>query len=148
MATRGLPQWPHLGHDTDALPEVERLILDAARAWADDGPAGPMGEAAIVLAAAGAEGAALLLDPLLRSLSTLNLASPLCPHVTETECALLLAIAAAQQGSRSLALGLLHRLAPPLAAYRVMPSLIAAATALRRGGHVMAPALDRLRTRP
>lgn len=142
MATRGLPAWPHLGHDADGLPEAERLLLDAARAWAAEGPAGPMAEAAIVLASSGIEGVALMLDPLLRALPALHLAGPLCPHVTETESALLLAVAAAQQGSRSLALGLLHRLAPPLTAYRATPLLVGLACALKRGGHVLAPAFE------
>ncbi|MBS7812874.1 hypothetical protein [Roseococcus pinisoli] len=142
MATRGLPAWPHLGHDSDALPEAERLLLDAARAWAAEGPAGPMAEAALILASAGTEGAALMLDPLLRCLPTLHLAGPLWPHVTESESALLLAVGAAQQGSRSLALGLLHRLAPPLTAYRALPLLVGLACALKRSGQVLATALE------
>lgn len=142
MATRGLPAWPHLGQDSEALAEAERLLLDAARAWAADGPAGPMAEAAIVLAAGGSEGVALMLDPLLRALPALHLAGPLCPHLSESESALLLAVGAAQQGSRSLALGLLHRLAPPLTAYRVMPLLVGLACALKRGGHVLAAAFE------
>ncbi|WP_421994565.1 hypothetical protein [Roseococcus sp.] len=145
MATRGLPAWPHLGQDSDGLPEAERLLLDAARAWASDGPAGPMAEAAIVLAAGGVEGSALMLDPLLRSLPTLHLAAPLCPSVTESESALLLAVSAAQHGSRSLALGLLHRLAPPLTAFGATTLLVGLACALKRGGQLLAPALDRAR---
>jgi hypothetical protein len=132
MATRGLPTWPHLNDTVDSLPEAERLILDAARAWAGLGPAGPVGEAALILAAAGAEGTALLLDPLLRALPGLHPGCPLCPNIHQTEAALLLAIGAVQQGRRSMALGLLHRLAPPLGAYRAMPALIHIACALRR----------------
>ena len=142
MATRGLPAWPHHGQDSDTLPEAERLLLDAARAWAAEGPAGPMGEAAIVLAAGGIEGAALMLDPLLRGLPTLHLAGPLSAHVTETESALLLAVGAAQQGSRGLALGLLHRLAPPMTAYRLLPLLAGLACALKRSGQALAPAFE------
>jgi hypothetical protein len=141
MATRGLPTWPHLNQSADDLPEAERLLLDAARAWAGPGPAGPIGEAALVLAAASAEGAALRLDPLLRALPGLRMCCPLCPNINATESALLLAIAAVQQGQRSMALGLLHRLAPPLAAYRAMPALIHLAGALRRGGVTFAPRL-------
>jgi len=48
MATRGLPTWPLAGTEADTLPEGERLLLDAARAWAAGGPAGPVGEAALV----------------------------------------------------------------------------------------------------
>jgi hypothetical protein len=54
---------------------------------------------------------------------------------------LLLAIGAVQQGRRSMALGLLHRLAPPLGAYQAMPALIHLACALRRGGITLAPRL-------
>jgi hypothetical protein len=142
MATRGLPAWPHLGQDSEVLPEAERLLLDAARAWAAKGSAGPMAAAAIVLAAGGTEGAALVLDPLLRNLPTLHLAGPLCPHITESESAMLLAVSAAQQGSRGLALGLLHRLAPPLTAYRALPLLVGLACALKRSGHVLAAAFE------
>ena len=141
MATRGLPTWPHLNDSPDNLPEPERLLLDAARAWAGPGPAGPVGEAALVLAAAGVEGAALRLDPLLRSLPGLQMCCPLCPRINPTESALLLAIAAVQQGRRSMGLGLLHRLAPPLGAYRAMPALIHLAGALRRGGVTFEPRL-------
>ncbi|WPB83971.1 hypothetical protein [Sediminicoccus rosea] len=141
MATRGLPTWPHLNECADNLPDPERLLLDAARAWAGPGPAGPVAEAALVLAAAGIEGAALRLDPLLRALPGLQLACPLCPAIHTTEAALLLAIGAVQQGRRSVALGLLHRLAPPLAAYRAMPALILLACALRRGGVTFEPRL-------
>jgi len=141
METRGLPTWPHLGKSPDALPDAERLILDAARAWAGPGPAGPIGEAALVLASHGAEGMALLLDPLLRALPGLLPACPLCPIVSPSEAAFMLAISTAQHGTRGLALGLLHRLAPPLGAYRAMPALIQFAGALKRGGISLAPAL-------
>lgn len=141
MATRGLPTWPHLNDQADSLPEPERLLLDAARAWAGRGPAGPMGEAALVLAAAGAEGTALLLDPLLRALPGLQLGCALCPIVNQAEAALLLAIGAVQQGRRGMALGLLHRLAPPLGAYRAMPGLIQLGLALKRGGVTLATPL-------
>jgi hypothetical protein len=141
MATRGLPTWPHLNDTADSLPDPERLILDAARAWAGPGPAGPVGEAALILAAAGAEGAALLLDPLLRGLPGLQPGCRLCPNIHQTESALLLAVSAVQQGRRSMALGLLHRLAPPLAAYRAMPALIHLACALKRGGVTLEPRL-------
>lgn len=141
MATRGLPTWPHLNDQADSLPEPERLLLDAARAWAGRGPAGPVGEAALILAAAGAEGTALLLDPLLRRLPGLQLGCALCPIVNQPEAALLLAIGAVQQGRRGVALGLLHRLAPPLGAYRAMPGLIHLGLALKRGGVTLATPL-------
>jgi len=141
MATRGLPTWPHRGESPDALPEAERIILDAARAWAGPGPAGPVGEAALILASQGAEGMALLLDPLLRALPGLHPGCPLCPVVSSSECAFLLAISAAQHGTRGLALGLLYRLAPPIGAYRAMPVMIQLACALKRGGITLTPAL-------
>ena len=34
MATRGLPAWPYTGTAPEDLPAAERLLLDAARAWA------------------------------------------------------------------------------------------------------------------
>ncbi len=141
MATRGLPTWPHLNETADSLPDPERMRLDAARAWAGPGPAGPVGEAALILAAAGAEGTALLLDPLLRALPGLEPGCQLCPNIHQTESALLLAIAALQQGRRSVALGLLYRLAPPLGAYRAMPVLIHLACALKRAGVTFEPRL-------
>lgn len=137
MATRGLPTWPHLNDQADSLPEPERLLLDAARAWAGRGPAGPVGEAALILATAGAEGTALLLDPLLRALPGLTLGCTLCPVINQPEAALLLATGAVQQGRRGVALGLLHRLAPPLGAYRAMPGLLHLALALKRGGVIL-----------
>lgn len=141
MATRGLPTWPHLNDQAETLPEAERLLLDAARAWAGRGPAGPVGEAALILASAGAEGTALLLDPLLRGLPGLTLGCTVCPVVNQAEAALLLAISALQQGRRGMALGLLHRLAPPLGAYRAMPGLIHLALALKRAGVSLATPL-------
>lgn len=141
MATRGLPAWPLLNETADSLPDPERLLLDASRAWAGAGPAGPVGEAALILAAAGAEGTVLLLDPLLRALPGLQPGCRLCQNIHQTEAALLLAIGAVQQGRRGMALGLLHRLAPPLAAYRAMPALIHLACALKRGGVSVEPRL-------
>lgn len=131
MATRGLPTWPFLNESPDNLPEAERLILDAVRAWA---LRGSLAEAALILASAGVEGTALLLDPVLRELPGLHLACPLCPVVTRGEASLLLALSAVQHNGRGVALGLLHRLAPPLGAYRAMPALINLGLALRRGG--------------
>ena len=137
MATRGLPTWPWLDTEPAALPEPERLLLDALRGWASPGPAGPVPQAALLLAAGGAEAASLPLDALLRTLPGLRPGCPLCPRLAAGEAALLHATAAAQQGRRSLALALLHRLAPPLAAYRAMPALIAMACALKQTGHLL-----------
>jgi hypothetical protein len=139
MATHGLPAWPLLGAEPDSLPEAERLVLDALRAWAGDGPAGPVAAAALVLASAGAEAAALPLDAAWRGLPGLVVRAPLCPCVAAEEAHLLQALAAAQAQRRSLALALLHRLAPPLAAYRAMPALLIAGNALRRAGVALGP---------
>lgn len=141
MATRGLPTWPWLDTEPADLPDPERLLLDALRGWAAPGPAGPVPQAALLLAAGGAEAASLPLDALLRALPGLTPACPLCPRLSAGEAALLHAAAAAQHGRRSLALALLHRLAPPLAAYQAMPALIALACALKHTGHLLRRAL-------
>jgi hypothetical protein len=134
MATRGLPAWPLIGTEADSLPEAERLVLDAARAWAAPGPAGPMAEAALVLAAAGVEGVALPFDAALRTLPGLRLQWLLCPNVSRAEATLLMALASAQAGRRAVALALLHRIAPPLSAYRAVAELSVMGCVLRRGG--------------
>lgn len=141
MATRGLPAWPLIGQATDTLPEAERLMLDAARAWAAAGPAGPLGEAALVLAAGGVEGVALPLDAALRALPGLCLSWPLCPRVAQGEATLLMAVAMAQAGRRGVALALLQTLAPPASACRAVAELAVLGCVLRRGGLVLAPPL-------
>jgi hypothetical protein len=138
MATHGLPAWPLLGQDCDSLPDAERLVLDAIRAWAGPGAAGPLGAAALVLASVGTEALALPLDAALRDLSGCVMAPPLSPRLTDEEAALLQSVAAQQACRRSLALGLLHRLGPPLAAYRATPALITVAGGLKRAGQVLA----------
>lgn len=139
MATHGLPTWPLLGTSPESLPEGERLVLDALRRWAGDGPGGPLGEASLVLASAGAEGAALPLDAAWRALPGLAVRAPLCPCLAPEEAHLLQALAAGQALRRSLALALLHHLAPPLGAYRAMPAVLVAAAALRRTGVWLSP---------
>lgn len=134
MATRGLAAWPLRDAEIAALPDAESLLLDAIRAWAAPGPAGPQGQARLVLAAGGAHAAAAPLDALLRALPGLALGCPLCRRVHGPEASLLLAAACAQQGGRGVALALLASLAPPLAAYRAMPALIHVAAALRGAG--------------
>ena len=134
MATRGLPAWPLIGQETDTLPEPERLVLDAARAWTGNGPAGPMGAAALVLAASGMEGAALPFDAALRALPGLHMQWPLCPAVSRGEATLLMALSVVQSGRRALALALLHNLAPPLSAYRAVAELSVMGCVFRRGG--------------
>jgi hypothetical protein len=98
-----------------------------------------MAEAALVLASAGAEGVALPLDAAWRALPGLIARAPLCPGIAPEEAHLLQALAAAQFGRRSLALALLHRLASPLGAYRAMPAVLVAASALRRSGVWLSP---------
>lgn len=136
MATRGLPSWPWLDAEAADLPEAEALALDAMRAWAEGGAGGSMAQAALVLASAGAEGAALPLNAALHALPGLVPACRVCPGVSWGEADFLLALTAAQAGRRSLALAMLHRLAPPLAAYQAMPGVIGVACALRRSGLV------------
>jgi hypothetical protein len=58
-----------------------------------------------------------------------------------SEASLLLAPGAAQHRRRSMALGLLDSLAPPLGAYRAMPALISLAMALRCGGAILSHGL-------
>ena len=70
----------------------------------------------------------------MRALPGLHPSCQLCPRMNDGEGALLLAIAAAQRGRRSLALALLHRLAPPLAAYQAMAALLSLACTLKHGG--------------
>ena len=82
MATRGLPTWPWLHSEATDLPEPERLLLDALRGWAAPGPGGPLPQAAMLLAADGAEAAALPLDALLRALPGLRPGCPLCPRAS------------------------------------------------------------------
>lgn len=134
MATRGLPEWPLCRLDADSLPEAERLVLDAIRRWGAGGPAGPLGEAALVLAAAGAEGAALPLDGALRALAPWRPEAPLAPRLAPGERALLLACAALQRGRRPLALALLHPVAPPLPSHPGLASLALFARSLAAAG--------------
>jgi hypothetical protein len=134
MATRGLPAWPLSGTQADDLPEAERLLLDAVRRWFAGGPAGPMREATIVLAAVGLEGAALLLDGVLRALPSLCAQPELASTVAPREAAFLLALAEAQRGRRHTALALLQGLAPPHSAHAAWPALGRLAGALWGGG--------------
>ncbi|MBY0338764.1 MAG: hypothetical protein K2X11_19270 [Acetobacteraceae bacterium] len=134
MATRGLPRWPQADADADTLAEGARLLLDAARAWAAPGPAGPLPQASLVLAAEDLGELALPLDSALRRLPGLVLACPLCPRLAAEESALIAALAAIQRGQRSLGLAVLQSLAPPLQAYQAMPALIAVASAMARAG--------------
>lgn len=138
MATHGLPAWPLIGQPADALPDAERLLLDALRAWRWPGAAGPLGSAAIILASAGVEALALPLDAALRALPQFDAALALWPDISGDEAAVLHTVAALQASQRSLALALLHRVAPPLRAYQALPALIGVAGGFRRAGHGLA----------
>jgi hypothetical protein len=138
MATTGLPNWPWTGAEADALPNPERLLIDAARAWA---AAARQGQPALLalrrlLATEDAMSAAEPLDALLRSLAQhpLTLGCPLCPRLVGEEPALLLAVACAQRGPRREALACLLRRLPPYQAYAATSAAIALGCAFRRAG--------------
>jgi hypothetical protein len=138
MATTGLPNWPWSNAEADALPPAERLVIDAARAWAT---AARHGEPALMplrrlLATEDAGAAAEPLDALLRALAQhrLTLGCPLCPRLVGEEPALLLTVACAQRGPRREALAFLLRRLPPHQAYSATAAAIAFGCALRRAG--------------
>jgi len=136
MATHGLPDWPWVEDDPDTLPAPERLLLDALRTWQR---ATTMTEPAIpalriLLAAEGAEDAAIPIDALLRSIPQPRIACPLCPRVAPGEAALLLLCALAQRGARSEALAAALRLLPLRTAYAAMPPSIMTGATLRKSG--------------
>jgi hypothetical protein len=139
MATRGLRAWPFTDADPETLPPAERLLLDAARAWAAavHGGEPPVLAMRRLLAAESAEAAAPALDALLRALAEahpLTLGCPLCPRLTGEEPALLLAAALAQRGARHEALAFLIRHVPNPLAYRAMAAAIACGAAFRAAG--------------
>lgn len=139
MTTRGLPSWPWTGAEADDLPPPERLVLDAARAWAAAASRGepPLAPVRHIMATEDATSAAGPLDALLRALANahpLTLGCPLCPRVVGEEPAILLACSLAQRGPRREALAaLMHRL-PPMSAYAAMSAAIAFGIELRRAG--------------
>lgn len=129
MATRGLPAWPYTGATPEDLPTAERLLVDAARAWAAacHRREPPLPAMTRLLATERAEAAGPALDALLRALAEaapLTLGCPLCPRLVGEEPPLLLAAALAQRGARREALAcLLHRLPNPQA-YAAMAAAI------------------------
>ncbi len=139
MATHGLPAWPYTRTEPDALPEAERLLLDAARAWAAACRRGDPPRPALrrLLATEGAQAAAAPLDDLLRALAAahpLTLGCPLCPRLVGEEPPLLLAAALAQRGRKREALAfLLHRLPNPQG-YAAMAAALALGCAFRAAG--------------
>lgn len=138
MATRGLPTWPWQGTPACDLPEPERLLLDATRAWAQARATqrAPLPAARHVLLTADAAAAAGPLHALLESAVPASLACgcPVCPAVVPTEAALLLACALSQRGARGEALAALLRWLPPPAAYGAMPAALHLGAALRTSG--------------
>ncbi len=143
MATHGLPVWPWTEAEADALPAPERLVVDAARAWAAAAHRRepPVPALQRLMATEDAAHAAPALDGLLRALANahpLTLGCPLCPRLIGDEPALLLSVAMAQRGSRGEALATLLRRLPPPHAYAAMGAAISLAVGLRRVGLLLA----------
>ncbi len=136
MTTR-IPIWPQADTEVDALPEPERLLLDAARGWAS--PGGPP-TARMILATAGAQHLLPALDAALRPLTGLRPGCPLCPRLSAAEGAWLAAVAVAQGPNRGIALALLQALAPPIPAYQAMPAMVGLACGMARLGLRLAAA--------
>ncbi|MDB5375369.1 MAG: hypothetical protein JWP04_4011 [Belnapia sp.] len=137
MATHGLPAWPWAQTDTADLPPAEALLLEGMRRWATAARTGAPTLAAIraPFIAEDAGPAARPLDALMRAALDSGLPAIgclLCPMVTPDEAELLLAVALAQRGCRSQALGLLARHLPPAAAYAAMPEAIHLGLGLRQ----------------
>jgi hypothetical protein len=138
MTTTGLPDWPWAGIDAGSLPPAERLVIDAARAWAAALHQGRPQKLVLqeVLLAEGAEAVAEALHEALRQLAhhPLTLGCPLCPRLIGQEALLLTILAAAQRHRRMEALGLLLRHLPPRPAYAAMAALVSTAAGLARAG--------------
>lgn len=139
MATSGLPVWPYTNAEPETLPPAERLLVDAARAWAaachQNAPPGPA--LTRLLATESAEAAAAPLDALLRSLARahpLTLGCPLCPRLVGEEPPLLLAAALAQRGKRREALACLLSRMPGAEAYAAMSAAIGVGASFRAAG--------------
>lgn len=139
MATRGLPAWPHTKATPEELPPAERLLVDAARAWAAACRRGEPPEPALrrLLATERAEAAATPLDAMLRALARaapLTLGCELCPRLVGDEPPLLLATALAQRGPRREALACLLNRLPNPKAYEAMAAAIGVGCAFRAAG--------------
>jgi hypothetical protein len=139
MATRGLPAWPFTAVEPEALPPAERLLLDAARAWAAACRQGEPPAPALrrLLATERAEAALPAIDALLRALARahpLTIGCPFCPRLVGEEPPILLAAALAQRGARREALAcLLHRM-PGRDGYAAMAAAIGIGVAFRQAG--------------
>lgn len=139
MATRGLPLWPWTDAEADTLPPAERLLLEAARLWAQETRRGLAGAPALrrLLATESAEVAASALDALLRGLTAphpVAIGCPLCPRLVGHEPALLLAVALAQRGPRREALALLLCRLPGRDGYAATAAAVALGHAFRNVG--------------
>jgi hypothetical protein len=139
MATRGLPTWPFTGAEPESLPNAERLLVDAVRAWAAEGSRGgaPHLAARRILATESAEAASAALDTLLRALArphALTLGCPLCPRLVGEEPPILLAAALAQRGPRREALACLLSRLPNTEAYAATTAAIELGCAFRAAG--------------
>lgn len=149
MAARGMPDWPWTGIETDALPQAERLLLDAIRRWHDVARAGapPLPALRLLLAAMDAARAAQPLDGLLRQVPAIGFGCGLCPRVTRTEAALLLLCGLAQRGAPSEALAAALRLMPLHTAQAALPAAMLACLELRTAGLLLRhPLRDALRS--
>jgi hypothetical protein len=139
MATRGLPAWPFTQAEPDDLPPAERLLLDAARAWAAACARAEPTVPALrrLLATESAEAAATALDAMLRALAAphpLTLGCPLCPRLVGEEAPLLLLAALAQRGPRREALACLLARLPGRHGYDAMAAAIGLGCAFRAAG--------------
>lgn len=139
MATRGLPAWPYAAAEPEELPPAERLLLDAARAWATACHRGepPLPALQRLLATESAEGAAPAIDAMLRALANphpLTLGCPLCPRLVGEEPPLLLLVALAQRGPRREAFACLLARLPGRSGYDAMAAAIGLGTAFRTAG--------------
>lgn len=139
MATRGLPAWPFTEAEPEALPPAERLVIDAARAWAAACRRGEPSLPALrrLLATESAERAAPALDALLRALAQaapLTLGCPLCPRLVGEEPPLLLIAALAQRGPRREALACLLNRLPGTLGYAAMAAAIHLGCGFRQAG--------------
>jgi len=139
MATRGLPAWPYTGAAPEDLPTAERLLIDAARSWADAcrRREAPLPVITRLLVTEGAEKAGPAIDALLRTLAEaapLTLGCPLCPRLVGEEPPLLLAAALVQRGARREALACLLKHLPNRHAYAAVAAMIGLGCAFRRSG--------------
>lgn len=139
MATSGLPAWPYTTAEPEALPAAERLLLDAARAWAAacHRAEPPLPALKRLLATESAEGAAPAIDAMLRALDAphpLTLGCPLCPRLVGEEPPLILLAALAQRGPRREMLACLLARMPGRAGYDAMAAAIGLGIAFRAAG--------------